>query len=76
MSHHGLPAGFDSWKTRSDLDDAPDGDGDFDDCDVCGEVSNDLDWHGQYLACPKCRTAEEDEAADRGDFDCHQERDR
>ena len=50
----------------SDLDD------DFDECDVCGRLSDSLDWYGTYLACRKCRDAEEDGAADRGDWEYHQ----
>ena len=42
---------------------------------ICGDPSDELDWHLGYLMCPKCRAAEEEEAADRGDFECHQERD-
>ena len=55
----------------SDMEDEDD----FDECDCCGEPSEGLDWLGGYLLCPKCLDAEEDRDADRGDWECHQERD-
>ena len=68
---------YDHWKTTNPDDEflGPDPDDDIIECDVCGDPSEDLDWHGKYLACPKCREVEEDEVADRGDFECHQWRD-
>ena len=47
-------------------------------CDCCGEYKHDCEdrtWRGMDVhACPKCRGAEEDEDADRGDWECHQRR--
>ena len=74
--HNGLP-GYDAWKTRSDLDDAdklvP---GDDIACDNCGCVTRAWDWTGDYdRFCLECLGGEADPRADRGDFECHQERD-
>jgi hypothetical protein len=68
--YNGLP-GYDQWKTRSDLDDAPDAD-----LRCCGNchyglsLNDDDEW-----VCERCDVPEEDEAADRGDWKFHQERD-
>ena len=71
---------YDHWKTTNPDDEflGPDRDEEdnFEECDVCGAITEDLDWLGGYLVCPKClANKEEDEAADRGDWQCHQERD-
>ena len=74
--------GYDAWKTRSYLDDGADNFPDerlVSQCDCCGEYKPDCEdrtWRGMDVhACPKCRGAEEDEAADRGDWKFHQEHD-
>ena len=70
---------YDHWKTTNPDDQFlgpdPEDEDDFDECDCCGNPSEELDWCGNSLCCPKCRNADDDEDADRGDFECHQERD-
>ena len=71
MSAHDA-SDLDSWAALNHPE--PEDEDDFDECDSCGETAE-LDWHRGHLMCSKCRAAEEDEAADRGDHECHRERD-
>ena len=75
---------YDHWKTTNPDDEFlgpdPEEEDDFNECDDCGELSDNLDWldkHGKHLLCPACmrKAEQQDEAADRGDHECHQERD-
>ncbi len=49
-------------------------------CDACGEMKydcRDIVFRGMDVhACPKCRGCEDDEAADRGDWEFHRDYDR
>jgi hypothetical protein len=48
-------------------------------CDACGEYKpdcEDVTYQGMDThACAKCRACEDDEAADRGDFEFHRDYD-
>jgi hypothetical protein len=48
-------------------------------CDCCGELKTDCrdqTWRGMDVhICPECRGADDDEAADRGDFEFHRDYD-
>jgi hypothetical protein len=74
--------GYDAWKTDSGRED--DGDDCLSQCDCCGDYklgcTNSVTSFGMDVhACPKCRGVDDEdpyeEAADRGDWECHQGRD-